>query len=521
MISSRQSRVQGRLDRLAQVYLGFDEHALSPEQSAVLGHLRAAADRTDAIFWEQVCPEAGELRGRFAAEFASDSGLRRYFDISYGPYDALAGNEPFLPVPPRPPGAGFYPPDLTKAELLEALGAADAKPEPFLSPFTVIRRTNGGLEAIPYHRAYAQHVREAADCLRKAAAEAREELRQYLTSRAKSLETDDYFESDVQWVGLRQVGLDVAIGPFEVYEDGFMGIKASYEALVTLYDTEELQGVSRFIALAEDFRSQLSRRIRFEIPRAAEAPFLGVANLLYSAGEARRGNPAIAFSLPNDDRVIAEKGRKKVILKNVMQAKFEHVLAPISRALAGQGHDPDAASRGYLHHTVLHEICHSLGPRRIEVQGTSTTVNRSLGQWYTTLEEAKADVLGACWLVWMRDADPERFDSWLQACYVPGLVRSLRFGQAQAHGRSSLLQLNYLVARGAIETAGGLPKVLPERASDALTDLAREILVIQSLGDAPRAEGLVGEYCSFTPAARELTAAVAHLPVDIAIRFAD
>lgn len=519
--SMRQASPEERLRRLALVDIPTDKYPLSQNQKAVFSYLARAADYIDAIFWKQSCPDAEALRKKFATELSTDKRLRKYFEINYGPYDRLADNKPFLPVSPKPPGAGFYPPDLTKEELLNYVNRHGKENEALISPYTIVRRDRAKLYAVPYHEAYSENIQQAAEALLKAAThETRDPFRGYLEARARALKDDDYYESDLQWIDLPPDGLDIVIGPCEVYEDGLMGLRAAYEAMITFQDPVEAEEIQHFVKELKQFHNYLVRRLGLQFDPPGSTTPLVVADLLYSTGDARKGIPAIAFTLPNDEKVIQQKGTKEVILRNVLRAKFQHVLLPICEAICNESFDEKLAFEGYLHHTILHEISHALGPRRIKVNGENTTVNRSLRELHTTFEEAKADVLGACWLLRTNSTKSGGNLSSILAAYLPGVIRAIRFGQAAAHGRSNLLQFNYLAAHGAIQVAkDGSPLLSPLPLEEGLMSLAKEILKIQSQGDRQAAERMSQTYCKHTPITRILLQKLDHLPTDIAISF--
>jgi hypothetical protein len=510
-----------RLQRLAPVEFKVDRYPLSDEQKSVLHHLIRAAESIDKLFWQQICPNADNLRKQFAPDFSADASLGKYFSINYGPYDRLSANEPFLPVGSKPPGAGFFPPDLTKKELLAFIAKHPEQRAALLSPLTVVARDGEGLSPIPYHKAYAALLEQAAgELVAAAASESRPAFQRYLKSRAEALRSDDYYESDLLWIDLPPNGIDAVIGPYEVYEDELMGVKASYEALITFQDPIEMEKVAGFTGQVEQFNQYLTDRVKIAFESPGPTRSLVVADLLYSAGDARKGIPAIAFTLPNDEKVIEDKGVKEVILRNVLEAKFREILWPICESVYKKDIDYQKASKGYLHHTVLHEICHSLGPHRISVDGQATTVNQSLAEFHTTLEEAKADVLGACWLMRMADEQASGDPVSALAAYLPGLLRAIRFGKGEAHGRANLLQFNYLCAHGVVRvTDNGLPIVTASVLEETLFALAREILKIQAEGDYRAAQLMTQKYCQYSPFTAGLIQNLAHLPIDIAISF--
>src|SRR5690349_3705806 len=377
---------------------------------------------------------------------------------------------------------GFYPRDFSREEFETQLHTDIGNRSALESPYTVLRREHARLIPVPYHVAFRNLVQRLSDLLVQAAASARQpKFREFLTQRAKDLLTDDYYASETLWVNLDHLPLDLVVGPYEVYEDELLGLKASYEAVLFEPDREATdrfqQTQHQLVSLCKQVERELGCAINIQDSRVK----LTIANLVYGGGEARAPVPAIAFSLPNDERVIEEVGSRQVILKNIIEAKFNLVAHKLANELLAEPVDYDVSFRNFFEHTVFHEISHSLGPQRIVVNGEPSTVNRSLKQLHSTMEEAKADALGACLaLTAVPDLDARLFLDSL----VGNFVRSIRFGLDQAHGGANAIQFNYLLQEQAFRLDGtGRLWVDEARTREAVFKLTAVILDIQERGD--------------------------------------
>lgn len=483
-------------------------------------NLLEAADVVDELFWQQACPDV-DYRS-LLDQMGDDEELREMFLFNRGPYDRFNNNEPFLPVEPECSGGGFYPRDLTREEFTEHIQSHREVAQAFESPYTLIRRANSHLTVVPYHLAYRELVERLSDLLAEASRSERHQgFRDFLAQRAKDLLVDEYHASDTLWVRLDANPIDLVIGPYEVYEDRLMGLKAAYEAILFERDFEEsgkllhLQG--ELSSLCKFVEKDLGRPINVQ-----DTPVkLSVANLIYAGGEARKAVPAIAFSLPNDERVIEEVGSRQVILKNVIEAKFNLVAhATSNRLLQEPLDDEEAAFRGFFTHTLFHEISHSLGPQRIMVSGEATTVNRCLKQFHSVLEETKADALGACLAL---NADNDLASDLFLKGYVGRFMRAIRFGLDQAHGGANAIQFNYLFQEGGftVDHETGRLSINQSRAYKAVFKLASNVMDIQTRGDFEAAHRFVTSFCIRSPQIEALTNAVKDLPIDIRIRYRD
>jgi hypothetical protein len=416
-------------------------------------------------------------------------------------------------------GNGFYPRDLSRDEFETQIHTDGKNRSAFESPYTVLRRENSHVVAIPYHVAFRDLVLKLSELLSGAAdVEPHPSFRAFLEQRAKDLLTDDYYRSETMWVGLEHNPLDFVVGPYEVYEDELLGLKASYEAVLFEPDREATdrfqQAQQELVRLCRDVEGELGRKLSIQDSRVK----LSIANLVYAGGEARGGIPAIAFSLPNDERVIEEVGSRQVILKNVVEAKFNLVAYKLANELLAEPVDQDVAFRNFFEHTVFHEISHSLGPQRIVVNGQPSTVNRSLKQLHSVLEEAKADALGACFAL---TAVPDLDDRLFLNSFTGNFVRSIRFGLEQAHGGANAIQFNYLLEQQAfrVDDTTGRISTDEARTREAVFKLAATILDIQERGDFKSASAFVKKFCRTTPELATLLKRVEDFPIDIRIDF--
>ena len=513
-----EQRVREKFRRLAVVE--FDTKELLPPglDESNLSNLLRAADIADEIYWQQVSPEMD--RSYLLEKAGADDELKEMLLFNYGPYDRLDGDLPLLPVPPRFAGLGFYPKDLTREKISQYLSIHPEVKSRFESPYTVIRRTNSHLKAVAYHEAYKDHVTQLSNALASASeVERNAAFRHYLSQRSKDLLTDEYYESDLLWVQLEDNPLDIVIGPYEVYEDQLMGLKTAYEAAVLCRDFEESQSILHFRREIPELAASLKARLGSSLQIESDRVKLSVADLIYAGGEARSTTPAIAFNLPNDERVIEEVGSRQVILKNVLEAKFEFVAWPIlTEVMEDIEADRDVACNTFFHHTLFHEISHSVGPHRITKDGQATTVNRSLKEYYSVLEEAKADTLATCFMLQRHDGSTI---SSLLETYVAGFLRPVRFGLTNAHGGANAIQFNFLLQEKGIAIQPGTGRIAIDldRLRNGVSKLAATIVNIQANGDFNEAKRFVMTYRVISPEIEGLLGKVEDLPIDIRIRY--
>ncbi|MCB9557806.1 MAG: peptidase [Deltaproteobacteria bacterium] len=516
--------VATRLAQFAPIDLDFDDKSLSTRERAVLRKLVEAGQVIDSIFADQVHGKNKVLRQQLLKQGAPKEAVA-YFDLMYGPWDRLRGDEPFVGELQKPKGAGYYPADLTKHELEAWIGKNPAEEKAFRSYFTVIRRQGDKLQAQPYSVAYRDRLTRAAKLLDEAAELAdHPALKRFLSLRAKAFLSNDYRDSDMAWMDLGDSPIEVVIGPYEVYEDKLMGYKAAFEAFVTLRDQPYSDKLSKLASFNDRLEKNLPLAKKHLTKRGSDSP-ISVVNELFTAGDTRAAVQTAAFNLPNDEVVREKKGSKKVMLKNVIEAKFQKVLLPIASKLLDKRQLAQLDFDAYFTEILLHELAHGMGPGKLIKNGKPTDVNRELKEIYPSIEECKADIVGlhnGAYLAKRGGLDPRLYQQ-LPVAYVAGVFRAVRFGTEEAHAKAVLLGFNFLREKGAISydaKTETFAAAAPARFFRGVRDLARELLMVQAKGDYAAAKALLDKYGK--PSA-EMTAALSKLsdvPVDILPRYA-
>jgi hypothetical protein len=516
--------IEARRAQFVPVRLSTDLSVLSDGDRQALEHLIRAADAIDRIFLRQVWV----LNPEFASEVARLDGPRAQaardcYRIHYGPWDRLRDFEPILTTWPHPDGAGYYPEDMTRQELEEWIESHPEDAEAFRSLHTVIRRSETGLFAIPYSEAYGELLEAAAAELEAAAAATTDPtLAKFLELRARAFWTDDYYESDMAWMDLAGL-LEVVIGPYETYEDGLFGYKAAFEAFLCLAQPEDSRALAKYKGELPFLEQNLPIPDEHKnLDRGAESP-IRVADEIYAAGDTRAGVQTLAFNLPNDERVREAKGSKKVLLKNVMHAKYDGILRPIAERVLPTGGADRLDFDAYFHFILFHELVHGVGPGRITVDGRETEVRLELKDLYSAFEEAKADVVGlySLYALMDRGVAPEGLAEALPWTVVAGFFRSARFGIGSAHGQGVVLQVNYLIEKGAVEVnPDGKFRPILSAWRQGIADLSRELLLLQAHGDYEGARAFLKRYGTMSVAMKAAIDELEEIPVDIDPVFA-
>jgi len=519
--------IPARLAQLPRTPVDYDRKLLNEREARVAQKLVEASRFLDEIFLRQVWQGNPALHNRLAAAVrAGEPGAAQalaLFELHKGPWDRLKGDQPFLGTQKKPAGAGFYPEDLTKAELEAWLAKHPEDKEAFTGPFTVIHRQGDRLIAVPYSREYREWLEPAASRLRDAAAwTGNASLKDYLEKRAAALLTDDFFASDVAWMDLDS-GIDVVFGPYEVYEDGLFNYKAAFEAFVTVRDRTESEKLDIYAKHLSDMEKNLPiPDSQKNLHRKFESP-IRVVQEIFASADARRGVQTSAFNLPNDERVREAKGSKKVLLKNVMDAKFRISGKPIAERVIAKDQLSGVSSDAYFNHILFHELSHGLGPGIIQgPDGKRVEARLLLKNLYSTIEECKADVVGM-WNVllaidngWLAGVDERSL-----AVTVAALAfRSMRFGLDEAHGGGTAVQWNWLRVKGAIVPAGdGRFRVETAKFREAVRSLAGELLSIEATGDFSRGKRLLDRYAKSNREIESTIAKLKDIPVDISPVF--
>ena len=512
--------IETRLGDYSPNTIEADLSKLPASERKALAKLVEAAAIMHEVFRDQATPCIDVIEARLA-KVAGPSGeaARKYFDINCGPWDRRNHFEPFFGPWEHPDGANFYPLDLTEAEK-----ALIEDPDAGLNGlFTMVRRDDtGALRAVPYSEYYKEELTAAAGLLREAAAATgNESLRAFLESRADAFLSDDYYESDMLWMDVDS-RVEVTIGPYETYEDGIFGFKACFEAFVTVTDPEESARLDRFKAELPWLESMLPIPDEYKNPnRGSESP-IRVVDEVFTGGDTRAGVQTLAFNLPNDERVREAKGSKKVMLRNMMDAKFAQILAPIADRVVVPDQQEALRSESFFLHTLLHEMSHGLGPGRIVIDGRDTEVRLELKDIYSTIEEAKADAMGEWAIFKLQEKGyfPESIRRQQAVTYLAGLFRSVRFGIGEAHGAANAIQFNYLVEKGAVKFEDGRFRVDVKVFPGAVESLVREICLLEAQGDYAAGRIMVDKYAIMPDNLSQALRKLDDVPVDILPEYA-
>ncbi len=471
-------KTKARPDIYASVKLTTDLTQLSDTEKEVLKLLIMAAQEMDKVFWKQSFPQSISFD-----LYALNDEERKFYQINYGPWDRLNGNNSFIEgIGEKPEGAGFYPEDMTKEEF-EAWENPEKK-----SLYTKIQRDeNDNLQAIPYHEAYREHHEKAAEILRKAATlmEDNPSFSNYLLKRADALVTDNYDDSDIAWLDLENNALDIIIGPIENYEDKLFGYKAAHESYVLVKDKAWSKRLEKYVSYLTELQTNLPCGAEYKKESPGTDAQLNAYDVVYYAGDCNAGSKTIAVNLPNDEEIQKSKGTRRSQLKNAMRAKFDQILVPIAKELIVDEQQAKITFEAFFGNTMFHEVAHGLGIKNtINDKGT---VREALKEKFSALEEGKADILGLYMVTYLHEngvyTDGELLDNYVT--FLAGIFRSVRFGAASAHGKANMLRFNFFKEKGAftIDETSGKYKVDFDKMKVAMNELSTLILKLQGDGD--------------------------------------
>jgi len=521
--------------RFAPTPLRVDTSKLSSGDRQALVKLIAAARILNYVFLEQRWDGNPALYDRLQKDTTPLGRARlHYFWLNKGPWSDIDEFKAFLPgVPARKPmGANFYPENMTKEAFEQWVAQlSPQEQERAKSFFTVIRRntqsTGGDFMAIPYSQAYAQDLTSAASLLREAAALTdNESLKKFLNLRADAFLSNDYYESDMAWMDL-DAPLDITIGPYETYNDELFGYKAAFEAYVGLRDDEESAKLSAFAKHLQEIEDNLPIDPQYRAPKLGAAAPIRVMDQILATGDGAHGVQTAAYNLPNDDRVVQQKGSKRVMLKNVQEAKFRSVLLPIARRMLTQQAMVDVSFNPFFTHIVAHELMHGLGPHQIKVDGRDTTAREELKDVFGAIEEAKADVTGLFALQYMMDhaktmgldkllPSDEAAERQLYTTYLASAFRTLRFGLNDAHGKGMAVQFNFFIDKGAyVRHSDGTYGVDMSKIKPAIAELDHDLLTLEAQGDYAGAKSLLDRMGVIRPELRKTLGSLQAIPTDI------
>ena len=524
-----QAALEKMTARFAPVDITADVTGMPASERQVLAKLVQASRIVDAVFLRQVWAGNDAELLRLLGDHTPLGRARLHaFLINKGPWSRLDHNAPFIPgVPAKPAGGNFYPAGATKEQVEAWIAGLPADERRRATGFfTTIRRTPSGspqpFTVVPYSLEYQGELARAAELLREAAAlSIQPTLKRFLETRAAAFISNDYYESDVAWMEL-DATIEPTIGPYEVYEDEWFNYKAGFESYITVRDRAETDKLARFSSELQDVENHLPIDPALRNPKLGALAPIRVVNEIFAAGDGNRAVQTAAYNLPNDERVVREKGAKRVMLKNVQEAKFRVALMPISKVALAPADQANVSFDAFFTHILMHELMHGLGPHNIRVGGRETTVRQELKDTYSTIEEAKADVSGLWSLQYLIDKGslPKSLQQTMYTTFLASAFRSIRFGLNEAHGRGIAIQLNAFLDAGAVTVAAdGTFGVDTAKIRDAVTSLTRDLMTLQAAGDYGKAKGLIDRLGVLRPEAKRVLDRLGDVPVDIEPRF--
>ncbi len=507
------SDIAARLAPWKPVQMPFDASTLDARQRQAIEKLVQASRCLESIYWRQSDPAALDLY-----RSTNDPQLRRLLAINGSRFDLIDENKPFVGSTPIPPGRNIYPEGITRQQIEVYVKEHPAEKDAIYNSYTVLRWRGKKLEAIPYHVEYKQFLDPAAKLLREAAdLTGDKDFARFLRLRADALLTDDYYPSDLAWLDLKNPKIDIIFAPYETYLDDLLGVKGSYGAAVLIRNEPESQKLALYQKYVPDIQDALPLPAADRPSKRGHLTPMEVMDAPFRTGDLLHGYQAVADNLPNDPRIHQARGSKKIFFKNFMDARVDYVVLPLSKHLMPEVQAARASGEGYLAVSVLHEICHGLGPTYARQNGKQVDIRESIGPAFSGLEEAKADVVGMFGLQWLLDhgALPKNRLEEYYASYLAGIFRTVRFGIAEAHGRAEMMEFNYLFEQKAVGRTNGKYSVDYARIPAVIARLAKELLEIEATGDRARAEAWFNRYDKMPPELAAALKSVKDVPVDI------
>jgi hypothetical protein len=510
--------VKERLARWKPVEMPFQSAGLSAKERQMVDKLVEACQWMNRVYWRQSDGVGLELY-----KTTRDADLKRLLSIMGNRFDLIDENRPFTGTDAMAPGRDLYPRGATRQQIEDYVRAHPADKAAIYDPYTVVKRQGDRLTATPYRVEYKEFLDPMAKSLRDAAALSDDAaFANFLRLRADALVSDDYYKSDLAWLDLKDPKFDVIFAPYETYLDDLLGVKTSYGAAILIRNEEESKKLAVYQRYVPEIQDALPLEAADRPSKRGHLTPMEVMDAPYRAGDLRYGYQAVADNLPNDPRIHQEKGTKKIFFKNFMDARVNYVILPIAKRLMPAAQAAKASGEGYLAGTLLHEICHGLGPAFARQGGKQTDIREAIGAAFSGLEEAKADMVGMFGLKWLMDhgaLPKERLEEYY-ASYVAGIFRTLRFGTGEAHGRAEMMEFNYLLEKGALSHAGGRYTIDYGRMPGTIAELAKVLLEIEAKGDRAQAESWFAKYDKMPPELTKALDGTKDIPVDIEPVFA-
>ncbi len=516
--------VQAKLAHFTLVVLTVDRSSLDENQLKVIKLLVKAAAEIDQIFWQQTYTKASAIKNELAkSNNPLDQAYLHLLTINYGPFDRLDGDHPFIGKAERPPGANFYPEDLTRQQVIDYVQQHPQVKEAFYKLNTLIKRQENELIAVPYEQEYRSHLSAAAGYLKDAAKLTTDEaFKKYLNLRADALLSGDFFESDMAWMDLQNNPVDIVIGPIETYEDQLLGLKAAYESMVLVQDRAETEKLERYQKFMNQLEASLPVPGVYKRNKVAPPAPIGVFNTVYTAADANVAVKSIAFSLPNDERVRTLKGARTVQQKNVILAKFAQILIPISQHVMAPELQSSVDGEAFFTNTLLHELAHPLGLDYVKDKN-GVTIREALRETYSAIEEAKADVVGLYNVGFYVRAGvlPAEFEPKAYATFLASIFRSVRFGTTEAHAKANMIAFNYLAQAQAVtyDSVSGRYHMDFLLMKNTIKKLAADLLMIEGDGDYLKAQQWLRELAIIPPEMEQILSSLTVIPVDLEFQF--
>lgn len=489
----QESPMKAKVEEYAQVELKSDlVNNLNDKEKELVKIFFQVGEITDDLFWQQTFGDKSQL------DTITDSYAKEFAMIHYGAWDRLDNNKPFLAgYGEKPAVCNYYPHDIT-AEEFDAFEDANKN-----SWYTVIRRNeDDSLKSVWYHEAYAEEIGRICALLEKAVTLAEDPgLENYLEKRIEAFKTDDYLESDLAWMDMKDSKIDFVTGPIESYDDKFQETKASYESFILLKDEARSKDLAKFVAMLPALQKELPCAPEYKTFVPGTSSDLNVYDAVYYAGDCNAGSKTIAINLPNDERVHALKGTRRLQLRNSMKAKFDKILMPIGQLIVTPEQQKYLNFDAFFWNVTFHEVAHGLGVK--QTINTNESVDAVMGTEKTSWEEAKADILGLFMvtkLIEMGEITNITAEDAI-ATYIAGILRSVRFGAASSHGKANMMCFNYMEKAGAFSRdAKGQYVIDFGKAKEAMNGWAALILQTQGDGNVEFATKYRAENGGITPA---------------------
>jgi hypothetical protein len=519
-----------RFAKFKPIHISFDSSGLTDHEQKMIDKLVDAAGLLDCIYWRQSDPDGLKLYLSLQnSTKPQDQMLREYLKINGGRFDLIDDNKPFVGAAPAPPGRGFFPWDMTRAEFDSYVAAHSDQKVSLYDPQTIVARTRfegpvpknpQTLQAVPYHVVFREFLVPMARDLRQAAELSDDPaFANFLRLRAHALLTDNYWDSDIAWLDLKSPKFDIIFAPYETYLDGLLGVKTSYGASVMIRNDAE----SKKLEVFQKYVPQLQESLPLapaDLPskRGKQSP-MEVVDAIYRAGDLLHGYQAVADNLPNDPRIHEQKGSKKIFWKNFMDARVDYIILPIAQRLMPADQANLVTGEGLLDFVTLHEISHGLGPAYARTAAGKTDIREAIGPQYSALEESKADIAGMMCVKWLVDhgAIPKEKLNGIYASFLGETFRTIRFGIAEAHGQGAMMEFSYLTEQGAIrrDPSAGLYSADFDKMPGAMASLAKELLEQEATGDRARTENWFKKYAVMPPELAAALAKASDIPVDV------